>query len=1003
MTANAASFNKELQSVQRQLGAMSKGFGGISGSMSKGFNLLSGKVLGFAAAMGVAVGVASNMGDAISRLDTLNNFPKVMSNLGIGAADAQKSIQVLSDRLMGLPTSLDTAAQSVQRLTAVNKNIGASTEMFLAMNNAILAGGAPMEQQTNALEQLTQAYSKGKADAMEWRAMLSAMPAQMDQVAQAMGYTSSALGGDLHSALQSGEVSMNDFMKTVMRLDKEGVNGFQSFADQAKNSTGGVGTSIANLKISIQRALADIMNAIGQTNIASFFNTIGSAITTAGQYIAAFVRVVKEAIAWVSALFGGSGSTSGLVKETAAASDSMGGIAGGAADAEDNLGGATKQAKKLAQQLASFDEMNVLKSPEEDSGSGGGSGGSSSGGGGAFGDFSWDSALSDGEDKIGKIAEKIKAIFKDLFGDIDIMPLIKSWENFSSAASRALDGLKQIGVEFVKQFIAPVTKWAVEEALPKVFDQTATALSRIDFKKLASSAGNAFSGVASIFTSVGNVAIELYRIITDIGSWFIAFTVPPALDAIGSIFRIIGSIVNGVAKAIGELWSSFSVPVQSVINALGGMLTNLSKTLSIVEQNSDAFNVFGQILGTIIMLPVGAAIGVVVLALSALTAAVAIVNTVLEFFVGGWQNLMYALGLAPNTWEQEKQAAEANRIQKEKMKETEDALNSAKSRQIELLDELKARELESVNAEIAVINTKQRLTKAQEDLNRLTAEGKQGTDEYRLAELEVEKQTYELEAANNKLSESQDAVTKSNQELDNQKWKEYYTSKSLEAQHAIERGDYEALKKVLGDVANSGMDNVDKMQQMIGKDLSKMNTDFKSNVYNDIPSHVKDGMKAGLLAAGKSTEIGSAITEGTRQGVEQNKGGFLSSMKNLASSALSTVKSFLGIASPSKAFAEIGKYIDEGLAGGINDNSGLALDAMSDLADSLQRPILTDMELAAVNALDSLDTTVSSEIAASIQSSKIVKIELDDDMLVARVTDGQNHDSFMQNRNTIEI
>ncbi|WZU00611.1 tape measure protein [Erysipelothrix sp. D19-032] len=49
----------------------------------------------------------------------------------------------------------------------------ASTEMFLALNNAVLAGNAPMDMQRSALEQLSQAYAKGKPDMMEWRSAIS--------------------------------------------------------------------------------------------------------------------------------------------------------------------------------------------------------------------------------------------------------------------------------------------------------------------------------------------------------------------------------------------------------------------------------------------------------------------------------------------------------------------------------------------------------------------------------------------------------------------------------------------------------------------------------------------------------------------------------------------------------------------------------------------------------------------------------------------------------------
>ena len=47
--------------------------------------------------------ISNSMDDAISRYDTMNNFPRVMQNLGIATEDSQKSIDKMSEALMGLP------------------------------------------------------------------------------------------------------------------------------------------------------------------------------------------------------------------------------------------------------------------------------------------------------------------------------------------------------------------------------------------------------------------------------------------------------------------------------------------------------------------------------------------------------------------------------------------------------------------------------------------------------------------------------------------------------------------------------------------------------------------------------------------------------------------------------------------------------------------------------------------------------------------------------------
>lgn len=403
ITANTDSLRKEIQNTQKQVTSLQKVANKTSTSMLNSFKFLTKGIV----ALGIGKLIASQMDDAVARLDALNNFPKVMSNLGISNEDAQASMTRLSDALVGLPTTLDSATMSVQRFTSANGNVKASTEMFLALNNAILSGGASTEIQKSALEQLSQSYAKGKPDMMEWRTAMTAMPAQLKQVAIAMGYASAS---DLGEALRSGAVSMDEFMVKITELNKNGVNGFQSFEEQARNSTGGVNTSITNLKTAFTRGLADIMNAIGQSNIAGFFNGIAKAINTVIPYITGFVKACVWAVSSISSLFGK--STKKNVDSTSKSLGDLGSTSGGATSK--GLDKATGSAKKLNKELhglASFDEMNVIK--ESDSSSGSGSDDSSGGGVGDLSgiDLSAFEGMTTELSKADQIAQRLQGIF----------------------------------------------------------------------------------------------------------------------------------------------------------------------------------------------------------------------------------------------------------------------------------------------------------------------------------------------------------------------------------------------------------------------------------------------------------------------------------------------------------------------------------------------------------------------------------------------------------------
>lgn len=249
--------------------------------------------LGITKIIGKAFDVLTNSIDgAISRIDILNNFPKVMSNLGIGAEESKEAIDDLSKRLQGIPTTLDDAALAVQRFTSKNGDVRKSVDIFDAVNNAILAGGASADIQRSALEQLSQAYAKGKPDMMEWRTLQTAMPAQLKQVATAMGMTTEALGDNL----RTGKISMNDFIAKIVEMNKTGSAEFKSFSEQARNATGGIKTGITNAKTAVVRGVGSIISSINDSLINSGIGSIGDIFTKVGKTAESALKFIGEKV-----------------------------------------------------------------------------------------------------------------------------------------------------------------------------------------------------------------------------------------------------------------------------------------------------------------------------------------------------------------------------------------------------------------------------------------------------------------------------------------------------------------------------------------------------------------------------------------------------------------------------------------------------------------------------------------------------------------------------------
>ena len=293
--------------IQRELGAVNidKATSSWSGSVTGAFSGAFKTVQTMAATTFAAVGavIATNLNGASKRADTLNNFPKIMKNLGYTSEDASKSMSKMVKSLDGLPTTLDSMTGMVTQLAPLTGGLDKATDISLAFNNALLAGGKSTALQTNAMEQYAQMLSVGKVDMAAWRSMVTAMPGQMNQLSTALlGTGSNAM--DLYAAMQDGTISFDDFNQAVVNLNTNGIDGFVSFSQQAKDATQGIGTAVENAKNRIVKALSSILEAIGVDNISSTINALTSGIVGFGNKVAGVIDSMQA-----SGGFSGLGST----------------------------------------------------------------------------------------------------------------------------------------------------------------------------------------------------------------------------------------------------------------------------------------------------------------------------------------------------------------------------------------------------------------------------------------------------------------------------------------------------------------------------------------------------------------------------------------------------------------------------------------------------------------------------------------------------------------------
>lgn len=657
ISAQTKSAKSELNSVKNEVTGLKNHVDKVTGSIGNSFKSIRNIVAGLGIASLIKSTILGNVDAAIKRVDTLSNYSRVMSNLGVGSVQANASVQKLSNKLIGLPTTLDDASGAVQRFTSVNSNISRSTDMFLALNNAILAGGASSEIQKSALEQLSQSYAKGKPDMFEWRSAMTAMPAQMKQVAEAMGFVNASALGE---ALRNGTVSMDQFMNTLMQLNTQGINGYQSFEEQARNATGGISTSIANMRTAIVRCMSEVMNTIGQSNIAGFFTNIAKAINSCVPYVVAFTKVVMVAVGYLTALFGGkskklsssfggvsnnakkaAGNTGALAKKMNDASDSSQKLSKGASGTGRGLkkaaGNASKLKKELKGALAGFDAINNINSSNGSSDpSSGGSGGSGGvgGSGGDIGGFSMDDSGAEEQkgllEEVDKQLEEIKKKVAEFF-----QPLKQSWDKFGApmiaAAVYAFNGVKNLLMEIGKSMY---TVWEngtgakTVELILKIFTNIFKIIGNIsqglaDAWNTAGLGDSIIQHLWNMFNSILKIINEILKIVRDITK-AIDWTV--VLGAVNVVLSIIDGLFSFIADNVGRILGILSVIAglslfSTLAGILGTVITQIQLAVgvfsgwaSLATALSGAFGILPQIFASIVMAvnPVNVIIGAVI-------------------------------------------------------------------------------------------------------------------------------------------------------------------------------------------------------------------------------------------------------------------------------------------------------------------------------------------------------------------------------------------------------
>lgn len=312
ISATDKGFSSTINAAQASLNKFGRNAAKSTQSASDKVNTLNSSFKSMAAAIGVMQAVskavevvASSVGAAVKRVDTLSNANRVFQNMGFSAQETSKMMDGLKASIQGLPTALDDAVQGVQMIASATGDLGKSQKVYSALNDAIIGFGGSTADVKNAVLQLSQAFANGKIDGMTW---ISMMNSQMGPVLTALAKKFHMTTGELQDALSSGQISVQQFQDALIELDTQGGGGLASLHKIALDATSGIQTAMENTKTAVTRGLATIINAINSGLQAANLPTIAQMISSVGT---AAENVLNKIAGAIPSVIGGLASLTG--------------------------------------------------------------------------------------------------------------------------------------------------------------------------------------------------------------------------------------------------------------------------------------------------------------------------------------------------------------------------------------------------------------------------------------------------------------------------------------------------------------------------------------------------------------------------------------------------------------------------------------------------------------------------------------------------------------------
>ena len=465
--ANADSFRRELADVNGRLSQL----GGTANTVSsKMGGSLVGSVMKANIASQILIGTAKTLGNAIFKMGSnVVNLGTQYTRLKVATDTVTRNMGMTRQEVDDLRYSLEDANTYGSRAEEVIKTLAMSGLVDMArelkavdartgevnegVNALVLTlkdlGAAAGVDSSEAIQRVTKFVRTGNQAFADGIIELGNMRYAYERYAATLGKTGIQLTEQeratarLNLVMQEGEKAFGAYANTMQTAGKA----MGSIRDATISMFERLGNYLEPIFASVARAVFLFVDGMRQSLIGSA-ETFRAWANKVAAYVIAVVRILGSLLSRIPIIGKNFNALRDFaLKPVSTAMDTLAGATGGAGGKMDDATSSAKALRKELMGLAAFDEMNVLKAPEGDSGGGMGGVGGMGVGGMDLSDLIKAEDLNQNIDKINAMANEIEGRIRNMIKKVQdfFKPISDFWNKWAKPAFDALSlSLKEV-------------------------------------------------------------------------------------------------------------------------------------------------------------------------------------------------------------------------------------------------------------------------------------------------------------------------------------------------------------------------------------------------------------------------------------------------------------------------------------------------------------------------------------------------------------------------------